>query len=178
MAGTGGIIASVSIILVLLLVIKRITSTSATNNKETRTVEDTVVAKEYFEHIYATIVYTDGSEESIEYDNQIHTNSNGMTAFVTYDEDCFDIGRNSTSKNHPQPTKSISEENKRFINLNNIRELNIDRTEKLVAVTDVPVEKIQTKNNSGSWYTDRYQYSYIDEEYNFDIWLACEWDNK
>lgn len=178
MVGTGAIIGIVSVVLVLLLVIKRMTSDGAKSNKETRTIQDTAVAKEYFERIYATIVYPDGSEESIEYDDQIHTNTTGMTAFVTYDEDCFEVDRNRKPKNQPKPTKSISEENKRFINLNNTRELNVNRTEKLVAVTDVTIENEQIKSDNGSWYTDQYTHSYVDEEHDFDIWLADDWDNR
>jgi len=175
MVGTGAIIAGIAILLAALLVLKR-RGGNESDEDNTRTVEDTIHPSERFERVHATLTYPDGSEEPIEYDDQVSTNTDGMTAFVTYDEDCFEIGRGSRRNNYPKVEKSIPTENKRYINLDNVRDLYIDRTEELVAVADVEAEKEQEKRHNGNWRTTRYSYSYINEEYDFDIWLGYEWD--
>ena len=175
MVGTGAIVAGIALVLVVAVVLKRLSGSDSTDENKTRTIEDTVNPTERFERVHATLTFPDGREESIEYDDQVSTNTDGLTAFVTYTEDCFSISRSNRRNNYPNIDKSVPTENKRYINLDNVRDLDIDRTEELVAVAEVEVEKEQ-ETHRDDWRTTRYRYSHYDTEYEFDIWLGYEWD--
>ena len=142
---------------------------------EERTVSETIQVTEHFERVHATATYQDGSEESIEYDRQEETNSE-LTAFTTLDEDCFKISTSVGRRNYPKVTQDVPKENKRYINLGNVRDIDIDRVTPLVAVADVDVEKTQTKTPRRDWRTTHYSYEYTDVEYEFEIWEQIEYE--
>jgi hypothetical protein len=50
-------------------------------------------------------------------------------------DECFSTGRGKRHNNYPNVEKSVPEENKRYINLENGRDTEIDRTEVLVSAT-------------------------------------------
>lgn len=150
---------------------------SPSPEKETRKVDDTLDVTQYFEQVKATVEYPDGSEETITYDGR--STSNNVEVFYTYDEDCFRVKRDRRSTmGRPSLDASVPEENKRYINLDNVRSVDIERTDEYVAVAEVPVTKKQERyGEDDTWRNTYYNWNTLNSnEYDVDIWLGYEWE--
>jgi len=176
MAEIGIIIAVISLLVAAWLLLRRRTSDSD-DEDDSRMVEDTVYATKEFESTEATITYTDGRTETIEYDETDLPALGGdsMATFAAYDDDSFTVVDGEYWKNPPAVETDVPTENKWFINLDSVQEITVNRTRGMVAVAAVPVTKVQERRFD-EWATINHLYNIDETGYDFDIWTVEEWE--
>lgn len=136
------------------------------------TEEGTAHVSHYFERKHATVTYPDGSEERVVYDER--SDKENRIILRRFSEECFEV-RSSWNNGRPTMSKqSVPEEDTRMFSLANVRGIDIDRTDEMVAGAEVEVEREKEERESGNKYTT---YTRFDkhEDHEVGIWYKGEW---
>lgn len=147
-------------------------ATGETSSKERVTVEETANITHYFTRKHATITFPDGSEKSVVYDER--SDKENRVILLRYSEDCFTVRPKYRSGSPMLKKQSVLEEDTRMFSLSNIRGIDIDRTDEMVAVAEVEVEREEEVREDGSRFT---QYTSFNRrgDYEVSIWWKGEW---
>lgn len=147
-------------------------ATGETTSKERVTVEETANLSHYFTRKHATVTFPDGSEENVVYDER-RDDDNRIT-LRQYSDDCFKVRRRFRSGAPMLKKQSVPEEDTRMFSLSNIRGIDIDRTDEMVAGAEVEVEREKEVWENGSRFT---QYTSFNRrgDHEVGIWYKGEW---
>lgn len=144
------------------------------DDPETRTVDTEFTLKHTFTRAHTLVTYPNGDTEKIIYDN-FAENSDNRIVTELFEEKCFTVDRDWGINNRPTlEGPNVPTENTRMFSLANVRDMDTEWTEDLVAVAQVEVTKHQ-KSNGNRWRTTKYEWDWKDD-YDVEIWVESEWE--